>query len=402
MPMVPVTMKKQIRIEFPYYKQPNFKIVAYIHNLLKMLDYCPNMMHDVLELIFENLLLIDVNVTREQIEQSEENDCDGSDESDGEESQRMKLPVAETLDMCMEKVLDYFQSKLREDSKADNELQKVMTQAIFHYFDEQILKTYTKHVHFVLFYIASLRKSFLTDFLNYLWAKVIDRNQSTTIRQTAIGYLSSFLSRANFLPLDTVKFYLRQLSSWAHNYVKNCDFARNKNPKAHVVFYAICQAIFYVVAFRSRELTRCDASLKFLLQLDLWPIVKHPLNPLNVCLPAIATIFDNITAKYQILFCHTIIVNNASKSLTTVYANEQHRPEEVLESVFPFDPYLLKKSGKRIHPLYIEYQGIEEEIIATESANSSPRESRKRTRYVSASGDLEDFIIRDTKMRKLN
>lgn len=154
MPMVPVTMKKQIRIEFPYYKQPNFKIVAYIHNLLKMLDYCPNMMHDVLELIFENLLLIDVNVTREQIEQSEESDCD--DDSD-DEDERMKLPVAETLDICMEKVLGYFKSKLCEDSTIDKELQKVMTQAIFHYFDEQIIKTYTKHVHFVLFYIASLK-----------------------------------------------------------------------------------------------------------------------------------------------------------------------------------------------------------------------------------------------------
>jgi RNA polymerase I specific transcription initiation factor RRN3 len=149
-------MKKQLRTEFPYYKQPNFKIVAYIHNILKVLDYCPNMMHDVLELIFENLLLIDVNVTREQIELSEESDCD--DVSD-EESVKMKLPVAETLDICMEKVLGYFQSKLSEDSTTDKELQKVMTQAIFHYFDEQILKTYTKHVHFVLFYIASLKVS---------------------------------------------------------------------------------------------------------------------------------------------------------------------------------------------------------------------------------------------------
>jgi RNA polymerase I-specific transcription initiation factor RRN3 len=139
-------------------------------------------------------------------------------------------------------------------------------------------------------------------------------------------------------------------------------------------------------------------NLKFLLQLDLWPIVKHPLNPLNVCLPAIATIFDNITAKYQILFCHTIIVNNASKSLTTVYATEQHRPEEVLESVFPFDPYLLKRSGKRIQPLYIEYQQ-EEELV--ESASNSPQPNRKRTRYVSTSEGLEDFIIRDTKMRKV-
>lgn len=168
-----------------------------------------------------------------------------------------------------------------------------------------------------------------------------------------------------------------------------------------MVFYSLCQAIFYVIAFRSRELTRCDKNLEFLLRLDLWPVIKHPLNPLNVCLPAIATIFDNITTKYQILFCHTIIVSNASRSLTTVYANEQHRPEEVLESVFPFDPYLLKKSGKRIHPLYIEYQsedGVDNPI--NESAHNSPRGSMKRTRYESVSGELDDFIIRENKIQK--
>lgn len=241
-----------------------------------------------------------------------------------------------------------------------------------------------------------LQKNFLTEFLNFLWSKIVDRNQSATIRQTAIGYLSSFLSRAKFLPLDTLKSFLKQLSEWAHGYVRSCDFSRNKNPKAHVVFYSICQAIFYIIAFRSRELTSTDRDLKFLLTLELYPILKHPLNPLNVCLPAIATLFDNVTTKYQILFCHTILVSNASKSLTTVYANEQNRPEEVLESVFPFDPYLLKKSGRRIHPLYIEYQAMDDDVM------DSPVQTRKRTRNESASCcDLEDFIIRDSKIRNV-
>jgi hypothetical protein len=156
MPMLPVQMRKQIRVEFPYYKQPSFKIIAYIHNLLNLLDYCPKMIHDVLELIFENLLLIDVNVTREQIEYTEEGeDCNN------ESIEGMKHPVADLLDICMEKMLCYFKEKLGDDTKLDKELQRVMTQAIFHYFDEQILKTYTKHVHFVLFYISSFRVRYM-------------------------------------------------------------------------------------------------------------------------------------------------------------------------------------------------------------------------------------------------
>lgn len=207
------------------------------------------------------------------------------------------------------------------------------------------------------------------------------------------------MARAKFLSLDIMKIYLTKLSDWAHTYVKTCDFNSNRNPKAHVVFYSICQAIFYVIAFRSRDLTRCNKNLEFLVMLNLWPIIKHPINPLNVCLPAIATIFDNITTKYQILFCHTIIVSNASKSLTTVYANEQHRPEEILESVFPFDPYLLKKSGKRIQLLYVQYQEDNDDF---ERAKNSRKVIRKRTKYESTSGELEDFIIPEKKNHKIN
>lgn len=162
MPMIPVTLRKQLRFEFPYYRQPTVKIVAYIDNLIKLLSYCPSMTHDVLELIFENLLLIDVNVPRELIEEAEESDEDSasSDEQQAPEvDEKMKLPVAETLDLCMEKILNFFHSKLKEDSEADKTEQKMIMQAVLQYFDEQILKTYTKHVHFMLFYIASLRVS---------------------------------------------------------------------------------------------------------------------------------------------------------------------------------------------------------------------------------------------------
>lgn len=159
MPMIPVTLRKQIRVEFPYYKQPSYKIVAYIENLLGMLEYCPSMVYDILELILENLLQIDVNVSREQIDEAEEDEETWREPTD-DDSDKMRHPVAETLDMCMEKVFEYFHSKLKEDSETDKNQQKMITQVIINYFDEQILKTHTKHVHFVLFYIASFRVSF--------------------------------------------------------------------------------------------------------------------------------------------------------------------------------------------------------------------------------------------------
>lgn len=159
MPMIPVTLRKQIRFEFPYFQKPTFKIAAYIDNLLKLLDYCPSMICDVLELIFENLLILDVNVSRETIEEAEDNDDEWQEVAVDEEADKMKLPVAETLDICMEKVLGYFHTKFSGDSEASRSEQKMITETIFNYFDKQILRTYTKHLHFILFYIASLKVS---------------------------------------------------------------------------------------------------------------------------------------------------------------------------------------------------------------------------------------------------
>lgn len=244
-----------------------------------------------------------------------------------------------------------------------------------------------------------MQEIFANKFLEFLWKKITNKSQSATMRQTAIGYLASFLSRAKFVDEEIIKNFLNRLSIWAHDYIRLCDHEKNRNPKSHVVFYSMCQAIFYIIAFRSKDLTKKNSNLEFLLKLNLWPLVKHPLNPLHVCIPAIVTVFDNVTSKYQILFCHQIIVNNASKCLTTVYANDQHRPEEILESIFPFDPYLLKKSGKRIGPLYVEYQESDDEEILTDNKVSNINPG-KRIRCISTSHDFEDFIINENKKFK--
>lgn len=220
---------------------------------------------------------------------------------------------------------------------------------------------------------------------------ILDRNKPSVIRQYAIGYLSSLLARSKFIPLKTLKSYIKLLSNFAHEYINTCNTINyNMSPKAHAVFHATCQAIFYIIAFRHRDLDLVNSrqNVEFLLSLNLQPIVKHPLNPLFYCLPAIATIFDNVMAKHQIIYCQTILFKNASRKLATVYmTNENHNPEEIIESVFPFDPYLLKKSGTRINQIYIEYQGADDQ----EATSSPSKLSRKRTRNESECCD--DIII---------
>lgn len=100
----------------------------------------------------------------------------------------------------------------------------------------------------------------------------------------------------------------------------------------------MCEAIFYVIAFRSGDLTNINEDLTFLQLLQ----TGH-LNPLRVFL-RVATAVAGVTRAH----CHTILERNAQHELATVHQNEMMMPEETLDT----DPHLLKKSGAFITDFY--------------------------------------------------
>lgn len=92
----------------------------------------------------------------------------------------------------------------------------------------------------------------------------------------------------------------------------------------------------------SRNLFYLFKGILFLQSLQLSGLVTSYLNPLRVCLPVVATIFAGVTRAYQLAYCHAILERNARRKLAMVYVNETASPEETLDTIFPFDPYLLK------------------------------------------------------------
>uniref|UniRef100_A0A1A9UWP9 Uncharacterized protein n=1 Tax=Glossina austeni TaxID=7395 RepID=A0A1A9UWP9_GLOAU len=50
--------------------------------------------------------------------------------------------------------------------------------------------------------------------------------------------------------------YLKEMRDWCQQYIKGSQLSRsNVSLKSNLVFYSVCQAIFYIIAFRSRDLT---------------------------------------------------------------------------------------------------------------------------------------------------
>uniref|UniRef100_A0AAG5DHT5 RNA polymerase I-specific transcription initiation factor RRN3 n=1 Tax=Anopheles atroparvus TaxID=41427 RepID=A0AAG5DHT5_ANOAO len=399
-PMIFDVVLTQLRKGFPYHKKPTYEVIGYLYNILHITKYASMYCDELMEIVFFQLLQIDVHVPRSEIEDAEYPDEEmlfemnvAGDEENGEESETMRHPVAETLDCFMDLMFNYIEGTVKEDGQGDRLFKIMLTQ-----FETHILPTHnTDHIQFIMFYFCSFKLSYAEHFITSLWKNVSNPNMPPLVRQASVGYVASMLARGKFVPLSYLKSMLHEMSHWAHNYIQRCDSMQyNQSLKAHLVFYSVCQAIFYVVAFRSRHLTSDAKNLAFLQTLHLSSIVTCQLNPLRVCLPTVATAFAGITRAYQLAYCHTILERNARRKLATVYKNHTQLPEDCLDTFFPFDPYMLKKSGKRIEPLYLQYQAHE---VEDDTGDAVAVGGKGRKRYESISEDVDDFIP-ETKRHK--
>lgn len=97
--------------------------------------------------------------------------------------------------------------------------------------------------------------------------------------------------------------------------------------------------------------------------------------------------FAKITNHLEFVFCYTIIEQNARKG--------RGREDEMLDSYFPFDPFLLKKSRKWIDECYVVWTpvpGLEDDDNDESDSDSSDDddEGEEEEEDVEGDGDGED------------
>ncbi|XP_062999178.1 RNA polymerase I-specific transcription initiation factor RRN3 [Elgaria multicarinata webbii] len=387
--LMPVLVKR-----FPFINKSERTLQCYVHNLLRITGYIPTLRHDILELVIERLLKMDVSAPRKDIEAAEVVSEETSEaglfdmDEDGEKPEKrdmMAHPIAERLDILMIILFSYVKDVCHVNGKLDIGKTKDLYRDLVAIFDKLILPTHGScHVQYIMFYLCSLKLGVAEAFVEHLWKKLQNPNTPAVIRQAAANYVGSFLARARFIPVVTVKACLDLLVSWLHLYIDNqgtgakafCDMT------LHRPFYAACQTVFYVVIFRHKQIL--DGSLKkglaFLQNLNFERIVMCQLNPLNVCLPSIVNYFAAVTRKYQIAFCDTIIERNRREVLPMVVSSYGGDSLETctnpLDTFFPFDPYSLRRSKDIIDPLYQSWEEESAEDLreATDIAKESKSE----------------------------
>ncbi|KAK2916496.1 hypothetical protein QQF64_025027 [Cirrhinus molitorella] len=366
--------------KFPFVQKSSRTLECYMHNLLRASVYIPDLRRDILELIISKMLTLDVSAPRSEIEEVEsgaqqienkapQDDClfnmdeeeDSPLDSLKPDEALMTHPIAERLDTMMTVLLAYIKDICHVNGSLDIEKTKALYRDLVSIFDKVVLPTHaSSHVQYYMFYLCSFRLGLAEAFLDHLWKMLQAPNQAPILRQAAAGYMGSFMARAKFLPVSTVKACLDLLVPWLHLYIDSQDSGSKAfcDVNLHGPFYTACQAVFYTLIFRHNAILEGNMKkgLAYLQGLNLERIVMCQLNPLRVCLPAVTNMFAAITRKYQLVFCYTIIERNNRNLLPVVSfstgGNLVATNTNPLDTFFPFDPYLLKSSGKLIEPIY--------------------------------------------------
>uniref|UniRef100_A0A2K6EXP8 RRN3 homolog, RNA polymerase I transcription factor n=1 Tax=Propithecus coquereli TaxID=379532 RepID=A0A2K6EXP8_PROCO len=335
---------------------------CYVHNLLRISVYFPTLRHEILELIIEKLLKLD----------DEDEETVRETEADPERPGQMVHPVAERLDILLSLLLSYIKDVCYIDGKIDNNKTKDLYRDLINIFDKLLLPTHAScHVQFFMFYLCSFKLGFAEAFLEHLWKKLQDPNNPAIIRQAAGNYIGSFLARAKFIPLITIKSCLDLLVNWLHMYLNNQDLGTKAfcDVALHGPFYSACQAVFYTFVFRHKQLLsgNLKEGLRYLQSLNFERIVMSQLNPLKICLPSVVNFFAAITNKYQLVFCYTIIERNNRQMLpvirNTAGGDLVQTCTNPLDTFFPFDPCVLKRSKKFIDPIYQIWEDMSAEEL---------------------------------------
>ncbi|XP_047636408.1 RNA polymerase I-specific transcription initiation factor RRN3 isoform X2 [Phacochoerus africanus] len=406
--LMPILVEK-----FPFVRKSERTLECYVHNLLRISVYFPTLRHEILELVIEKLLKLDVNASRQDIEDAEETapqSGSGTDVTEGlfhmdedeetehetkadpERPTQMVHPVAERLDILLSLLLSYVKDVCYVDGKIDNSKTKDLYRDLITIFDKLLLPTHAScHVQFFMFYLCSFKLGFAEAFLEHLWKKLQDPNNPAIIRQAAANYIGSFLARAKFIPLITVKSCLDLLVNWLHVYLNNQDSGAKAfcDVALHGPFYSACQAVFYTFVFRHRQLLsgNLKEGLRYLQSLNFERIVMSQLNPLKICLPSVVNFFAAITSKYQLVFCYTLIERNNRQMLpvirNTAGGDSVQTCTNPLDTFFPFDPCVLKRSKKFIDPVYQVWEDLSAEEL---------QELKKPIKKEEAEDEEDDFL----------
>ena len=323
--------------------------------------------------------------------------------------------AADTLDRMMLLLLAYVRGEMTKSATACG----TVFDALLCVFQDVVLRTHKcKFVQFLTFYGCQFDAHSPARFAELLLRKFLDAQEAVVVRQACIAYLCSFLSRGRFVERATVQSVLQTLLDWIHRFLDSSAAAtaaavaagqrqqgqqqgrqqgqqqqqqqqapmspRRQAGADSKLLYAVCQGVCYIACFRGTDYGAPPASG------GCHPALLHPqrcwagfvgsaFDPMSQCLESVAREFLRVARHEQLLDEETLALPQLQRlqdwtdlspqkrggSAKTTKKKKRRRSgvgglgrgKNPLDSFFPFDPYLLRRSFHYIDEIYADWNG---------------------------------------------
>lgn len=348
---------------FPHKSDTTAHMVAYIRNLLEVLEYCGELEKFVWGLIMERVVQLDVELFDEFDDAS---DDESDDELEGEDIDDFMSDSEDEAELEADEAGAGAEAEARnqdEDDEADSEDENdvpdvAMDMAdlrlkldtivcmLFEHLDRKfsaqalesgdaiglfnnlldVFKTYvlqthrTRSVQYLLFKVCHAHIDLLDAFLANMIELALSPDENIERRQKAMQYIASFVARARGLSRSQVVFVVSFLAGWLNRYVREREIEVDHGVGGMGRFkmlYAVSQALFYIFCFRHPLLRRtgdettpstseweCDLDQVF------QRLIVTKFNPLRYCKKTVVAMFARIAQRENAAYCFTIMEQN--------------------------------------------------------------------------------------------
>jgi RNA polymerase I-specific transcription initiation factor RRN3 len=397
--------------KFPFADETKRVHVMYIKNLIRLIEYAPELRSDIFALITDRLVKIDVQMQVDLDDLDDEvagaivqaislNESPRGDEDyDDLDSDADSVTSNDTLDhnskrakevQCniekMDAILDLLFSTYDSYFSDPNSIEAAtMFEALLSHFTNIVLPTYrSRHTQFLLFHFAQLTEHLVDQFAGTCVQLAFQSGRPAVLRQSSAAYLASFVARGAHVQPHVVRTVFELIgSNLDHIRAENELTCRGPDLKRYSTFYAMTQALLYIFCFRWRDLIISDGSvddedLAFSSQDLNWTLgvkdtlsrtIYSTLNPLKICSPPIVSEFARVAHHLRFLYVYPLLETNKRIRLSQFSSTQNSALRDTvdlgnseswhqLEAYFPFDPYQLPVSKRWVEGDYVQWKAI--------------------------------------------
>ncbi|KAG9233249.1 RNA polymerase I-specific transcription initiation factor-like protein rrn3 [Amylocarpus encephaloides] len=412
-------LMRMINRRYPDTEDSKSDHVNYIHTLVKVMEYAPEIKSEILALITDKVVKIDVamQVRLEDIDDDiavavidaiamnsaaavEVNNDDSDSDVDSVTSMEDLHHDAKRVKQVqgnvekMDAILDILFTLYTDAFSDPSSIEAASTfDMMLSHFANIILPTYrSRHTQFLLFHFAQKADYLVDQFAGTCVQLAFEPSRSAPLRQSAAAYLASFVSRGKHVEGHVVRTVFELIgNNLGHIRVENELTCHGPDLRRYGTFYAMTQALLYIFCFRWRDLLASsdvldeDDPIAFLSQDLEWTsgiketfrnVIYSRLNPLKVCSPPIVAEFAKIAHHLRFMYVYPLLETNkrirlsqfsilgGNGALRNAGNSANGEGLHQLEAHFPFDPYQLPLSKRWVDDDYVQWQsipGLEEE-----------------------------------------